>query len=45
MPNLEDDLSQVGMETDPNKDNVTFDELEKRMEDGEYVEQTDPSFI
>lgn len=45
MPNLEDDLAQVGMETDPNKDNVTFDELEKRMEDGEYVEQTDPSFI
>ena len=45
MPNLEDDLSQVGMETDPNTDNVTFDELEKRMEDGEYVEQTDPSFI
>ena len=45
MPNLEGDLSQVGMETDPNKDNVAFEELEKRMEDGEYVEQTDPSFI
>ncbi len=45
MPNLEDDLSELGMETDPNKDNVTFDELEKRMEDGEYEEQNDPSFI
>ena len=45
MPNLEDDLSQLGMETDPNKDNVTFDELEKRIEDGEYVEENDPSFI
>ncbi|MBE7029124.1 MAG: SMC-Scp complex subunit ScpB [Clostridia bacterium] len=45
MPNLNDDLSELGMETDPNKDNVTFDELEKRMEDGEYEEVTDPSFI
>lgn len=45
MPNLEDDLSGLGMETDPNKDNVTFEELEKRMEDGEYEEPTDPSFI
>ena len=45
MPNLEDDLSGLGMETDPNKDNVTFDELEKRMEDGDYEEASDPSFI
>ena len=45
MPNLEDDLSQFGMDPDPNKDNVTFDELEKRMEDGEYEETNDPSFI
>ena len=45
MPNLEDDLSQLGMETDPNKDNVSFDELEKRIEGGEFVEENDPSFI
>ena len=47
MPNLEEDLSQLGVETDPDKDNVTFEELELRMENGEdyEIDSSEPSFI